>query len=104
MADDIIDLCGTSSEEEDKKKVDDVVVLDDDDDDDDDDDIIILENSPEKPKVEAPKKRAIEKTKTPPRIEAKRKRKGPGRRLKKEREMIRRNAPKDVSIVSAEGT
>ena len=100
MADDIIDLCGTSSEEEDKKKVDDVVVLDDD----DDDDIIILENSPEKPKVEAPKKRAIEKTKTPPRIEAKRKRKGPGRRLKKEREMIRRNAPKDVSIVSAEGT
>ena len=101
MADDIIDLCGTSSEEEEdnKKKVDDVVVLDD-----DDDDIIILENSPEKPKVEAPKKRAIEKTKTPPRLEAKRKRKGPGRRLKKEREMIRRNAPKDVSIVSAEGT
>ena len=101
MADDIIDLCGTSSEEEDKKKVDDVVVVDDDD---DDDDIIILESSPEKPKVEAPKKRAIEKTHTPPRIEAKRKRKGPGRRLKKEREMIRRNAPKDVSIVSAEGT
>ena len=103
MADDIIDLCGTSSEEEEEeKKVEEVVVLDDDDD--DDDDIIILENSPEKPKVEAPKKRAIEKTKTPPRIEAKRKRKGPGRRLKKEREMIRRNAPKDVSIVSAEGT
>ena len=96
MADEIIDLC-SSSEEEDKKKVDAVV-------DDEDDDIIIIEDSPEKPKVEPLKKRAIEKTKTPPRNEAKRKRKGPGRRLKKEREMIRRNAPKDVSIVSAEGT